>query len=67
MNKATTISQATEKYFSKKVVNYIVGKKLCQDCAREEWKDEDKDQRLNIYVGICEKCKKGTLVAYMEK
>lgn len=61
------VAKITEKYFARKVVNYIMGKRLCRDCAKKEWKDEDKDQTLNTYVGICNKCKKMTLVAYIDK
>lgn len=61
------VTEATENYFSRKISNYILGKRLCRDCAEQDWIDEDREQRVNTFVGICEKCHNGTLVAYIDK
>lgn len=53
--------------WEKRLVNYVLGRRLCQKCAKREWKDEDKNQSFTMLVGICSKCGKGGLVAYIEK
>ena len=61
------IGKIIEKLYHKKMVNYILGKRICSKCAGKLWKKEDKSQSFTMLMGICENCKKGGLVAYIEK
>jgi hypothetical protein len=61
------LNKGIEKFWKPRLINYIFGKRLCQKCAKKEWKKEDKNQSFTMLIGICEKCKKGGLVAYIEK
>ena len=65
--KIDSVSKTTEKLFQRPVVNFLLGKRLCQKCAKREWKNEDKNQSFTTLAGICEKCYKAGIVAYIEK
>jgi hypothetical protein len=56
-----------EKLYKSKVVNFILGKRVCRKCARKAWKNEDKNQSFTILAGICEVCHSAGIVAYIEK
>lgn len=67
MINTSEVSKTFNKYFGRKMVNFILGKRLCPKCAKKLWKDEDKSQSFTQLMGICENCKKAGLVAYIEK
>jgi len=61
------ILKISQKVWLPKLINYILGKRVCPKCAKKLWKDEDKSQSFTMFVGICENCHKAGLVAYIEK
>ncbi len=65
--KTDLVSKTFEKFYHKRMVNYILGKRVCPKCAKKLWKDEDKSQSFTQLMGICENCKKAGMVAYIEK
>lgn len=55
-----------DKYYAKKAANLILGKRYCQKCAKKAWKGEENDQTLRVLMGICSKCGKAGIVAYID-
>ena len=65
--KIDILNKAMEKFCKPKLVNFILGKRVCPKCAKKVWKDEDKSQSFTELMGICEVCHKAGKVAYIEK
>jgi len=65
--KMDLVNQTFDKYWGQKMVNFILGRRLCRKCAKKEWKNEDKTQSFTMLLGFCEKCHKPGIVAYIEK
>ena len=61
------ISEVAQKYLLPRTINFILGRRLCPKCAEIEWKNEDKKQSFTMLAGICERCNKAGLVAYIER
>ena len=60
------INTVMDKYYKSKMIAYIAALRYCPECAREAWKDEDDDQTVNIWFGLCSVCKKVTMVGYID-
>lgn len=56
-----------EKLYEKKVINLFLAGRYCQECAKKEWEKEKKDQTLRVLPGICQKCGKMGIVAYIDE
>lgn len=60
------IGSSFEKLYKKKVVNFFLAERYCQKCAKEAWENEDNDQMLRILPGVCDKCGRMGIVAYID-
>ena len=53
MNMMTEASKVFKKFYGRRLVNYVIGKRLCPKCAEKLWKDEDKSQSFTMMLVIC--------------
>lgn len=56
-----------EKLYKKKVTNFYLASRYCQKCAKKAWKKEKNDQTIRLVPGVCKKCGKLGIVAYIDE